>query len=376
MPGGPSRQLFLNGLSGHHNILAEPLVKHLDLATAALLALSVATACSSPSTPTPVPVAPVLACPADQRVISATNQAMTVIYPKPSLTGGVLPITTTCAPAQGDVFALGSTPVSCTTTDAQRQTSSCTFVVSVLPGTTLAATRVLAFGDSITEGKINSLVAPLSTIGCPNDATAQTWSYPRVLASSLGTQYPSQTVPVTDCGVGGEQASQALVRLPGVLALANYDVVLLMEGANDLNEESLIGGSRQTAVDRVSGAVASMIRAARPGRTVFVGTLLPERLGGKAARPDWVEPVNARLRTLVPAEGAILVDLYQAFGGSPDPYIGPDGLHPTIAGYQKIADTFFAAIRATLEKKTPDTTARAFSQSAPFVTRGALAVPR
>ena len=26
-------------------------------------------------------------------------------------------------------------------------------------------------------------------------------------------------------------------------------------------------------------------------------------------------------------------------------YIGIDGLHPTEAGYQRIADTFFAAIR-------------------------------
>lgn len=137
------------------------------------------------------------------------------------------------------------------------------------------------------------------------------------------------------------------------LTLANYDVVLLMEGANDLNEESVIGGSRQTAIDRVSNALVTMIRSARGGRTVFVGTLLPQRLGGKAARPDWVEPVNNRLRTVVPSERAVLVDLYQAFGSSPDPLIGPDGLHPTAAGYQKIADTFLAAIRTTLERRTP-----------------------
>jgi lysophospholipase L1-like esterase len=30
-------------------------------------------------------------------------------------------------------------------------------------------------------------------------------------------------------------------------------------------------------------------------------------------------------------------------------YIGVDGLHPTEAGYQRMADEFFVRIRATLE---------------------------
>lgn len=321
--------------------------------------LAFATACSSPSTPTPDPGVPVLSCPADQRIVSATNLPTTVVYPKPTLTGGTAPVDSSCTPVQGTTFALGATRVSCTTTDARQQTSSCSFFVNVLPGTTLAAARVLAFGDSITEGKINSLTAATLADTCPADATAAPWTYPRVLASSLGVQYPSQTVPVTDCGIGGEQATQGVSRLPIALTLATYDVVLLMEGANDLNEEGVTGGSRQTAIDRVSTALVSMIRSARSGRTVFVGTLVPQRLGGKAARPDWVEPVNNRLRTVVPAEGAVLVDLYQAFGGSPDPLIGPDGLHPTAAGYQRIAETFLAAIRTTLERKTPALTVAA-----------------
>ena len=44
-----------------------------------------------------------------------------------------------------------------------------------------------------------------------------------------------------------------------------------------------------------------------------------------------------------------LVDLYQGLGGSPDPYIDVDGLHPTEAGHRKIAEIFFDAIKATLE---------------------------
>jgi lysophospholipase L1-like esterase len=58
---------------------------------------------------------------------------------------------------------------------------------------------------------------------------------------------------------------------------------------------------------------------------------------------------NAQIRLLADAERATLVDLFAAFGGTPDPYIGTDGLHPTDAGYERIAQIFFDTIRATLE---------------------------
>jgi lysophospholipase L1-like esterase len=52
---------------------------------------------------------------------------------------------------------------------------------------------------------------------------------------------------------------------------------------------------------------------------------------------------------MVASEGAILVDLYPVFEASLGELIGPDGLHPSEAGYRKIADTFFDAIKQRLE---------------------------
>ena len=49
------------------------------------------------------------------------------------------------------------------------------------------------------------------------------------------------------------------------------------------------------------------------------------------------------------ANGATLVDVYQAFGGSADPYIGQDGLHPNSSGYQTMAETFFKTIQSKFE---------------------------
>jgi lysophospholipase L1-like esterase len=47
--------------------------------------------------------------------------------------------------------------------------------------------------------------------------------------------------------------------------------------------------------------------------------------------------------------------VYQAFGSDAPSLIGFDGLHPTPAGYQRIADTFFATIKSSLETATANT---------------------
>ena len=94
-----------------------------------------------------------------------------------------------------------------------------------------------------------------------------------------------------------------------------------------------------------------MIREGRSrAATVFVGTLLPQRPGGaKAFAPALIAPTNDRIRAMAMAEAATLVDLYAAFGGVAGTLIGDDGLHPNAEGKQKIAETFFDAIRSRLE---------------------------
>lgn len=310
-------------------------------------------ACSSPVTPTPPAAAPALSCPVQQTVVSSDNLPTAVIFPKPTLTGGTAPVSSSCTPDIGSVFPLGTTTVTCTTLDAQQRSAACSFTVVVKPARTLSVSRVLAFGDSITEGKTAAGFTPLhlTGVGCP--VADRVTSYPHVLGASIASAYPTQTIGVTNCGFGGETAVEGIVRLPTGLSTGAFDVVLIMEGANDLSEVSQTGGSQATAVDRVANSVVAMIRAARSGRTVFVGTLTPQRVNSpKASRPDWIVPVNNRLRTVVPAEGAVLVDVYAALGGSPDPYIDIDGLHPTIAGHQKIAAAFFDAVRQRFEVTT------------------------
>ena len=70
---------------------------------------------------------------------------------------------------------------------------------------------ILAFGDSLTAG-----------VG-----TAPDKSYPAVLASITGRQ-------VINRGISGEETAQGLSRLPEVLADTQPDLVILIEGGNDI----------------------------------------------------------------------------------------------------------------------------------------------
>jgi len=95
----------------------------------------------------------------------------------------------------------------------------------------------------------------------------------------------------------------------------------------------------------------SMIRTARSsGVVVLIGTLLPERPGGfRAFAPASIVPANNQIRPMALAEGAIVVELYQAFEGRTETHLGADGLHPNDAGYTLMAETFFEAVRARFE---------------------------
>jgi len=56
------------------------------------------------------------------------------------------------------------------------------------------------------------------------------------------------------------------------------------------------------------------------------------------------------MRSIALSEGVTLVDVYAAFGGDTMTLIDFDGLHPTPAGYERIAQTFLTAIRQNLEQ--------------------------
>jgi lysophospholipase L1-like esterase len=303
----------------------------------ALLAAGCGDGLINPST-----LGPILVCPMPQTVESADGSPVAVVYEPPQVIAGEPPLRISCSPLSGAFFSLGESTVSCTVRDSVARTDACTFTITVARPPSLSATKFLAFGNSITGGEI-------------------AYSYPATLRAMLAARYAAQAalIQVVNSGEGGERAARlseplALAgedRLPGELTRWQPQVLLLKEGVND------ISGGRSSRVPIVIDALRKMVREAkRRGVVVLLATLMPARTGGTPPRGDGAQPLipqlNERIRMLAASEGATLVDLYDAVGGSPDPYIDVDGLHPTELGYQKMAEVFFDVIRATLEVQT------------------------
>jgi lysophospholipase L1-like esterase len=314
--------------------------------------LAMGVSCSSPASPTPAPTpiptpaAPTITCPTDGAAQSADGSAVVVTYTAPAVTGGSTPVAVACTPTSGAPFPLGATTVSCTATDAIGRAAACGFSIRVTLTPRLRVSTLVAFGDSMTDGVIATQAPLFRLVSSPV-------SYPSQLQALLTARYSAQTIVVLNEGLDGESTTQGALRLPGVVSLDRPDVVLLMEGANDVEQIA------DQAVGLVADNMADMIRETRArGALPYLATLPPQRPGGvRAIAPDVVPGVNARLASLAADTGVVLVDIYAAFGGVAGDLIGPDGLHPTAAGYEKIAETFYDAIVKTLEVPAPAPTA-------------------
>jgi acyl-CoA thioesterase-1 len=209
----------------------------------------------------------------------------------------------------------------------------------------LSVTGFLAFGDSITLGEIAA--ADGSSLNVVDPSLA----YPGVLEASLRQRYASQPIVVVNDGLSGETAVEGAARLPGELSRYHPQVLLLLEGINDLH-----GSVGQAGFPPAIAALRTMIQQAKgAGVQVVIGTLLPAAPG--ALFPGTVAlivPFNAELVPMALGSGAVVVDLHAAFLSDMANWIGPDGLHPSLAGYQELGQAFSASIQATFETAPAD----------------------
>jgi lysophospholipase L1-like esterase len=224
-----------------------------------------------------------------------------------------------------------------------------------IAGPRLSATRFLAFGDSITLGEVTEPVTgimPELSAGQPplllntRQVVVPSASYPTQLHGLLTTTYAAQAAGITmvNAGKALEAAQQGVTRIPIVLDQSRPEVVMIMSGVNGM----FIAGP-----DLGAAFVEDMMRSAKAARaTVFVGSMVPTLPGRRNSMVvSELEKMNLNLRTAAPAVGAVFVDLYNPMLAEANTLIGPDGLHPTEAGYRRIAELFFAAIKTELEVK-------------------------
>ncbi len=157
----------------------------------------------------------------------------------------------------------------------------------------LSVTRFLAFGDSITwgeDGRVSgSALAALTLRPRVQFPIADT--YPGALNGLLSGRYTAQSPQMTNGGLKGEAVTDPTTfpRYVSYTSSRAYDVVLLMEGANDLADHGF---------SEIIAGLDQMIRDAQSRQMqVLLATIPPEN-------PDQLEPGGVSRRRSTIASGA------------------------------------------------------------------------
>ena len=195
---------------------------------------------------------------------------------------------------------------------------SCVALLSVAAGEARGEGVVVALGDSLTAG-----------LGVAADE-----AFPARLQARLRAE--GYDYRVVNAGVSGDTTAGGLRRVDWALR-AHPDVVIVALGAND----GLRGQSPQAIRANLEEIVARLQAAG--ARVLLVGMRLPPNYGAEYTKEfEAVFPAVARRAkiTLMP----FLLD-----GVAADPRLNQaDGIHPTAAGQQMIADRLWPYLRPLL----------------------------
>ncbi|MDT0267948.1 SGNH/GDSL hydrolase family protein [Streptomyces sp. DSM 44915] len=203
-------------------------------------------------------------------------------------------------------------------------------------------TRIMALGDSIT--------------GSPGCWRALLWQDLDTAGYADNVDFVGSRSP-DGCGFpfDGEHEGHGgilttgIVRdnqLPGWLASADPDVVMMTLGTNDVWSAV----PTTTLLDAYSTLVGQM-RDANPDVRVLVAQILPMTPAGcaecydrvvdlNAAIPDWAAGLST------PESPLTVVDLWTGFDTATDT---GDGVHPNEAGWRKMADAWYPALTGVLD---------------------------
>lgn len=219
------------------------------------------------------------------------------------------------------------------------------FICAALPSWVVAAevkmpsshaTRIMAVGDSITEG-----ADFFSTYRVP---LAQKLSAAGYAVEFVGTRTsPSSAGPLAHEGYGGKNTEQLAALVPAHFAEHPADIVLLHSGHNHTVEEQPVPGTI-AATERLIAA----FRAVNPHVTVLLAQVIP---AGKLPKYAYLPELNRALAQLAsrldtPEQRVVLVDQATGFNWETDTVA--DKVHPNAAGAEKMAAVWFAALEKIL----------------------------
>ena len=198
-------------------------------------------------------------------------------------------------------------------------------------------TRIMAVGDSITEGATFPCYRPPLAEKLRAAGYAVEFVGTRVSASPLG--------PLAHEGYGGKNTEYLAGNVPAHFREKPADIVLLHSGHNHTVEEKPVAG-----IVAATAKLIAALRAVNPHVTVLLAQVIP---AGKLPKYAYLPELNAALASLAarldaPAQRVILVDQASGFDWRTDTV--EDHVHPNACGAEKMAAVWFAALAPLLKK--------------------------
>lgn len=203
----------------------------------------------------------------------------------------------------------------------------------------LGPSRILPFGDSITFG-----------MGYEGGYRIELFRQALEAGRSitfLGSQRngPEQvddvSFPQQHEGHGGLRIDQLMPLVPLLASPEAPDIVLLMAGTNDIGQEH----DEADAPERL-GQLIDQLTEALPDALVVVAKLTPLE-----THASGVIAFNDALDAVLELRSDEHVELVDMFAGFPETELG-DGVHPTAAGYERMAHVWYEAICDRLRATT------------------------
>lgn len=194
--------------------------------------------------------------------------------------------------------------------------------------------KILCFGDSITYGvTLQSASSPAA-----RDQLVLTEGYVPKLWRRLEAKYGSG-IELVNAGLPGEGSRAAVARIGREMERASPDLVLLLEGVIDVDNDVPDFPLVRDDLREILGVVRSR------DAVLLLGTYpLLDPDGFRATNPENVPRLNELIRRLAREEGLAVADHERAFRDFSG--LSPDGLHPNDLGYEVMADTWLAAIES------------------------------
>lgn len=155
----------------------------------------------------------------------------------------------------------------------------------------------------------------------------------RIDAAGLGYR-------VVNAGLGGDTSADALGRLDWLLR-QRVDVLVVETGAND----ALRGQDPAATRENLRSILERARRHSPPPRLVLVGMEAPRNLGA-----DYVRRFHAIYPELARESGAALVPFLLEGVGGVESLNQADGIHPTAAGHERMAETVWRVLEPVLRR--------------------------